>query len=620
MNDDQSNHPQWGSPTAAEQIKDAGTQIAGGALQGAIQGAVVGGGAGAAAGAVKGAAVSAAKSPAARRLIVGLLVVALVFTAAVIVGGISAASALASAISGSSDQNTEYAIADDNVSNETVNAAVQIAGRYGIPKELVISVMLVKDTYDFGALTDRLDAGDPGRNYRDLRTGSVADSTKMARYIPGNGRGPFDATVVRKLYIDALAEGGFTKKQAESIFEVALHWALGNTVDPEEAACLAPETPVEGADTQIDGSSWTAGQVSNMQRAIGLAKTMFPSDARAAAIIALITIRQESAFKNYANDGELTPDRDPNPGPFDATDYARLKYSLELPHDAVGTDHASLGLLQQQATMGWGDWRESTWASGDYKGVIGRLMNPSYTIGKFLTKLAAIDGWQTMDAGSVAQRIQVSAFPDAYTNHVPLATEIWRLYGESSPALAVPESTGWSGATSTDGTQTGGKCDGSPVLVDGKFAWPIDTQADGTPAGFITSRFGYRLLNGELNFHSGVDFSGNGYGSSIFAMAGGVVVKSNLWTEACGEYIQIAHADGTATGYLHMIDRLVNVGDVVVPGQLIAHMGGGQPGGCTFGAHLHMYAFDKQGERIDPLPYLAQRGLVFPAERDISDN
>lgn len=607
-------------PTAGAQAKEAGAQIAGGALQGAVKGAVAGGGAGAAAGAIKGAGVAAVRNPVVRRVMISAIAFVLIAAAALGVGAIGGASALVTAIAGTADQNTEYAIEDDDIDSDVVNQSNDVASQFGLPKELVISVLLANDEYDFTAFTDRLDAADPQHQLRELRTGSVSSSTQMARAIPAEGTGADEAKRVRDLYVTALTEGGFSKPQSESIYAVALHWALGNTLDPDEAACLAPATAADGEQTQINASSWSAGQVANMKIAIGLAKTMFPDDARAAATIALITIRQESAFQNYANDGVLTPDRDPNPGPFDSADYKELAYSLQLPHDAVGTDHASLGLLQQQATMGWGDYQLSTWASGDYKGVITRLMNPSYTIGKFLTKLATIPGWQSMEPGAVAQRIQVSAFPDAYAKHLTLATEIWRLFGPTSPALAVPESTGWTGATFNDGPQAGGTCAGSPFILDGKYAWPIEMRADGTPAGFITSHFGNRILNGVPNYHSGLDLTGNGYGSDVYALADGVVVKSNLWSAACGQYIQVAHADGTATGYLHMTDRLVNVGQTVSAGQLIAHMGGGQPGGCTFGAHLHLYAFDQQGTRIDPQVYLAQRGLVFPPERDIALN
>lgn len=608
-------------PDAKEQVKAAGVQIGGAAIQGAVQGAAVGGAAGAAAGAAKSAAVAAARNPGVRKLIYVLIGAVIVIALCMGVGMVAGAASLVTAVVGTADQNTEYAIADDDVSSDVVKKAEAAASRYTLPKELIISITLANDAYDIGGLSDRLDAADPERKIRDLRTGSVSSSSEMARTIPESGPGADEAKKVRELYVDAMAAGGFSEPQSDRIYEIALRWALGNTLDPEQEACLSgAAASADGADVQINGSTWTAGQVANMQVVIGMAKTMFPDDARAAATIALITVRQESNFRNYANDGVLNGASDPNPGPFGAEDYAHLMYSLKLPHDAVGSDHSSLGLLQQQATMGWGDYQQSTWAGGDYEAVITRLMTPAYTVGKFLTKLSAVIDWRTMEPGKVAQRIQVSAYPDAYAKHVALADEIWRLYGGSSPALAVPESTGWNGATFEDGPQTAGVCAGSPVLIDGEFSWPIEMREDGTPAGYVTSHFGMRLLNGAPNYHSGVDLSGNGYGSDIYAVAAGTVVKSNLWSNACGEYIQIAHPDGTATGYLHMTDRLVNVGDKVVAGQLIAHMGGGQPGGCTFGAHLHLYAFDQQGTRIDALPYLAQRGMVFPPERDIASN
>lgn len=607
-------------PTPASQIKQTGAQVGSAALSGAVKGAAVGGVAGAAAGAAKSAVVASARSPFIRKVIIGGIAVALI---AIIVGCAvigSAAATMLNSISQTAEQNTEYAIADDDVAGDLVSKADAAAAKYDIPRELVIAILLSNDDYDFQTMASFLGQLDPSRQYRDLRAGSVVSASEMARRIPDSGPGADSAKKVREVFVGAMAGGGFSKPQSEGIYQTALHWALGNTVDPEQEACLAEVVAVDGEEVSLNGTKFTAGQVANMKAVIGLAKTMFPGDVQAAALIGLITVRQESVFRNYANDGIMTPGKDPNPGPFGPEDYAHLTYSLELPHDAVGTDHASLGLFQQQATMGWGDFRTSTWAGGDYQGVITRLMTPTYTIGKFFAKLAALTGWQDMEPGTAAQKIQVSALPTAYSEHLTLATEIWRHYGSSSPALAVPESTGWTGATSDDPPAGGSVCAGSPVLIDGVYAWPVEVRADGSPSGYLTSKFGYRILNGVLNYHSGIDVTGNGYESAVYALTGGTVVKSNLWSAACGQYIQIAHPDGTATGYLHMVDRLVQVGDVVEPGQLIAHMGGGQPGNCTFGAHLHFYAFDAHGNRVDPIAYLAARKLVFPADRDIAAN
>lgn len=607
-------------PGTEAQVKQAATDIVAGAAVSAAKGAAVGGAAGAAAGAVKGAVASGVRNPFVRKVLAGVIAGAVIVAIVVAAAAMNMAFTMLTSVLGSADQNTEYAIADDGVSADIVSTANEASSRYSIPRELVIAVLLSNSEYDFTRVADHLAEQDPSKQLRDLRTGATSSSSQMAMTIAEDGPQAVAAQRVHDLYVSALTVGGFSKPQSESIYQTALHWALGNTVDPEESACLVPATADSEQSAMINGTSWTAGQIANMKVVIGLAKTMFPGDVRAAATVGLITVRQESSFRNYANDGVFNRATDPNPGPFDADDYAELTYSLELPHDAVGSDHSSLGLMQQQATMGWGDYGTSTWAGGDYREVIGRLMNPSYTIGKFFAKLDGISGWQEMEPGAVAQRIQVSAHPAAYRKHVALANEIWRMFSREAPALAVPESTGWTGTTFDDGPSTGPSCAGSPILIDGEFAWPVEMREDATPAGYITSRFGYRMLNGVLNYHSGLDLTGNGYDSAIYALTAGTVVRSNLWSPACGEYIQIAHPDGTATGYLHLTQRMVQAGETVTAGQLIGTMGGGQAGNCTFGAHLHLYTFDQHGNRVDPEPFLAARGLVFPPERIIATN
>lgn len=600
-----------GKPSVGAEVKGAALDIGVSTVVGAARGAVVGGAAGAVASGAKSAVAATARTPFVRKVLIGGSALLLVAVVALGFAFVSGAAAAVTAIAGSADQNSEYAIEDDDVPTDVKTAASEVQEQFGIPRELAISVLQANDGYDFTAMSGAIEEVDPDRALRDMSAGATVSSAEVARSIPISGPGADIAKQVREMYVGAMVKGGFSAPQAEDIYEIALHWVLGNTVDPELEACLTPVGPVDGEDVVLNGTRFTAGQVANMKIVIGMAKTMFPNSAQAATTVGLITVQQESAFRNYANDGIMTPARDPNPGPFGPADYAHLAYSLDLPHDAVGTDHSSLGLMQQQATMGWGDYQASTWANGDYKAVITRLMSPAFTIGKFFTRLDRVAGWQTMEPGRVAQRIQVSAFPDAYARHIALAGEIWRHYGAIAPALAVPESTGWLGDVTDEDGEGGPVCPGSPFLLDGEYSWPIEASADGLPTGFVSSKYGYRIINGQQKFHSGLDVTGRGYGSEIYSVAAGTVVKSNLWSAACGEYVKVAHADGTATGYLHMTDRLVKVGDTVTAGQLLAHMGGGQPGGCTFGAHLHLYAYDQHGTLIDPQEYLAQRGLIF---------
>lgn len=73
--------------------------------------------------------------------------------------------------------------------------------------------------------------------------------------------------------------------------------------------------------------------------------------------------------------------------------------SLNYPHDAVGSDYDSLNFFQQRLR---------------YWGTVAQLMNQDYAINVFYTQLAKVPGWAVMRPGVAAQRVQVSAFPDAY--------------------------------------------------------------------------------------------------------------------------------------------------------------------------------------------------------------
>lgn len=79
--------------------------------------------------------------------------------------------------------------------------------------------------------------------------------------------------------------------------------------------------------------------------------------------------------------------------------------SLKFPHDAVGSDHDSIGLFQQRQA-GWG--------------TVAQRMNARASAGMFFDRLMQFD-WRSMDPGAAAQRVQVSAFPDRYGQAMPQA-------------------------------------------------------------------------------------------------------------------------------------------------------------------------------------------------------
>ena len=109
-------------------------------------------------------------------------------------------------------------------------------------------------------------------------------------------------------------------------------------------------------------------------------------------------------------------------------------------------------------------------------------------------------------------------------------------------------------------------------------------------------------------FHYGIDLAAS-YGAPIYAAGDGVVIKAGP-ASGFGKWVVIEHADGYVTVYGHMEKFLVTVGERVQAGQLIALVGAE---GESTGPHLHfeVHANGLDGRRVDPIPWLAARGVVI---------
>lgn len=118
--------------------------------------------------------------------------------------------------------------------------------------------------------------------------------------------------------------------------------------------------------------------------------------------------------------------------------------------------------------------------------------------------------------------------------------------------------------------------------------------------GIFTSSFGYRW--GVL--HAGIDLA-NAIGTPIYAVSDGVVIDAGP-TAGYGMWVKLLHADGTVTLYGHVNTTLVSVGERVMAGDQIATMGSR---GFSTGPHLHFEVLLGGTERVDPVPWLAKRGL-----------
>lgn len=69
--------------------------------------------------------------------------------------------------------------------------------------------------------------------------------------------------------------------------------------------------------------------------------------------------------------------------------------------DNAGPD--SRGLFQQRPSQGWGTEAQ--------------VMDPVYATNKFFAELEKVDGYENMSVTEAAQRVQRSAYPDAYADH-----------------------------------------------------------------------------------------------------------------------------------------------------------------------------------------------------------
>ena len=71
-------------------------------------------------------------------------------------------------------------------------------------------------------------------------------------------------------------------------------------------------------------------------------------------------------------------------------------------------------------------------------------------------------------------------------------------------------------------------------------------------------------------------------------------------------WVRLKHADGTVTVYGHVDSATVQVGQHVMAGDEIAKMGNR---GFSTGPHLHFEVWLNGTDKVDPLPWLASRGI-----------
>jgi murein DD-endopeptidase MepM/ murein hydrolase activator NlpD len=294
--------------------------------------------------------------------------------------------------------------------------------------------------------------------------------------------------------------------------------------EPATSACVLATSTVTATDLDDE-------QVSNARTIIAIGKSLgVPARGW---VIAIATALQESGLRNL--------------------DYG---------------DRDSLGLMQQRPSMGWGTAAQVQDPAYAARAFFGGPTSPTSNPG-----LLSVPGWQQMSLWQAAQTVQRSAFPTAYADHEPLATEIvHRLTGTTA---------------------------GCAPLAIGPWRPPV-------PSGYVlTSSFGWRTspTRGGADFHTGQDFA-RPEGSPVTAVSNGVVVYTG-WSGGYGSLIRVRHANGVESWYAHLSTIDVNVGDDVRAGDQLGAVGST---GNSTGPHLHL-EIRVDDQPVDPMPWLARKGV-----------
>lgn len=142
------------------------------------------------------------------------------------------------------------------------------------------------------------------------------------------------------------------------------------------------------------------------------------------------------------------------------------------------------------------------------------------------------------------------------------------------------------------------------MLMNRKLQNNILPSGRPVDSGWVSSDFGFRSdpFSGKREHHDGVDFAGK-EGEDVMTVAAGVVTWSDR-RNGYGNLVEVNHGNGYITRYGHNKEILVEIGEKVDKGQVIAKMGST---GRSTGPHVHFEVIHN-GRVVNPSRYTqAQR-------------
>ena len=138
------------------------------------------------------------------------------------------------------------------------------------------------------------------------------------------------------------------------------------------------------------------------------------------------------------------------------------------------------------------------------------------------------------------------------------------------------------------------------LLMDRNLRERVMPSGRPVESGWLSSKFGKRTdpFTGKQEHHEGVDFAGK-EGADVVAVGDGVVSWAGK-RSGYGTMVEVTHGNGSVTRYGHNKKSLVEVGETVKKGQLIAMMGST---GRSTGPHVHFEVL-RNGKTVNPGKYI----------------
>lgn len=257
--------------------------------------------------------------------------------------------------------------------------------------------------------------------------------------------------------------------------------------------------------------------------------------------------------------------------------------------DVVGTVNGvatTIGILQQDASYG----------------PVSDRLNVAKAGTGFLSRLRAVEGWQSLEPSIAIHRVQRNQDPDHYTKY-------------RSQAVQIVEALSGAKVQGGECASPGGTVVGQ---VKGKWANPL-------PGADVTSPYGPRGMVGSIggalaNFHFGMDFSTPGGPGTVVAPTD---LKITVATDVdggtgAGTHVKGQTLDGRFTIGMYHLEAgslRVKAGDTVAAGTPVGTEG--STGNVT-GRHLHLEFFVGRftdpwvpnQPTTDPAPILRQKGVL----------